>query len=101
VDEATRTVLGQLGGNRRGRLLAAAFDSCLGVARSVARGLHGLWLEITGFFFLVFAGLGALALGRESQAPEANATRLLLTLAFTLMFAWFGLTSFRRARQKR
>jgi hypothetical protein len=91
----------QLVGSRRGRLLAAAFDAGLGFARSAARGLHGLWLEITGFFFLVFAGLGAVALWREAQAPASNSTRLLLTLAFTLMFAWFGVTSFRRARQKR
>ncbi len=101
MDEATRTVLTHLGGRRRGRLLAAAFDAGLGVARSAVRGLHGLWLEVTGFFFLVFAGLGAVALWRESQAPEGNSVRLLFTLAFTLMFAWFGVTSFRRARQKR
>ncbi len=101
VDEATRTVLAQLGGNRRGRLLTAAFNTGVDMARSAARGLHGLWLEITGFFFLVFAALGAVALWRESQAPQANSTRLFLTSAFTLMFAWFGVTSFRRARQKR
>ena len=99
MDEATRTVIGQIGG-RRGRLLTAAFDAGVGVMRSAARGLHGLWLEITGFFFLVFAGLGAIAVWRESQAPEDNSTRLLLTLAFTLMFAWFGVTSFRRARRR-
>ena len=81
-------------------MLAAAFDAGAGFARSAAHGLRGLWLEITGFFFLVFAGLGAIALWRESQAPEGNSTRLLFTLAFTLMFAWFGVTSFRRARRR-
>ncbi len=92
-------VIAHLAGSR-GRLLAAAFDASVGFARSAARGLHGLWLEITGFFFLVFAALGAVALWRESQAPDGNSTRLLLIAAFTLMFAWFGVTSFRRARQR-
>ncbi len=90
----------QLSG-RRGRLFAAALNAGTGIARSAARGLHGLWLEITGFFFLVFAVLGGLALWRESQTPQAGSTRLLLTAAFTLMFAWFGVSSFRRARQRR
>jgi len=93
-------VIAHLGGSRRGRLLAAAFDAGLGFARSAARGLHGLWLEVTGFFFLIFAALGAAALWREWQAPTGSFGRLLLTLAFTLMFAYFGLTSFRRARHK-
>ena len=77
----------QLVGSRRGRLLAAAFDAGTGFVRSAARGLHGLWLEITGFFFLVFAVLGAAALWRESQTPEDNSTRLFLTLAFP-GFVW-------------
>jgi hypothetical protein len=103
MDEATRAATAQLGATRRGRLLTAAFDSSLGVLRSAARSLHSLWLEITGFFFLVFAALGAAACWREYRDYAANDSgleRLVLTLLFTLMFAWFGITSFRRARRK-
>ncbi|MCI0402964.1 MAG: hypothetical protein L0212_05500 [Acidobacteria bacterium] len=103
MDQATRAALAQLGGSRRGRLLTAAADAGLGVLRSAARGLHSLWLEVTGFFFAVFAALGAAASWREYRDYVAAGTgpgRLLLALLFTLMFAWFGITSFRRARQK-
>ncbi|MGH9601536.1 MAG: hypothetical protein ACRD24_04015 [Terriglobales bacterium] len=104
MDETTRALIGQLGGSRRGRLLAAAGNAGLGVLRSAGRVLHGLWLEVTGLFFLMFAALGAAASWREYQALAAAGAgpgRLLLALGFTLMFAWFGITSFRRARQKR
>ena len=103
MNEAARAVIAQLGGSRRGRLLTAIFEGGVGFLRAVVRGIHGLWLEITGFFFLVFATLGAAASWREYReyaATEAGAGRLLLALVFTLMFAWFGITSFRRARQK-
>ncbi|MGH9554234.1 MAG: hypothetical protein ACRD3R_08190 [Terriglobales bacterium] len=103
MNEATRAAITQLGASRRGRLITAAMDAGLGVLRSAARGLHGLWLEVTGFFFLAFAALGAAAAWREYRAYSAEdgeAGRLIFTLAFTLMFAWFGITSFRRARQK-
>ncbi|MGH9601320.1 MAG: hypothetical protein ACRD24_02925, partial [Terriglobales bacterium] len=89
--------------SRRGRLITAALDAGWGVLRAAARGLHGLWLEITGLFFLVFAALGAGASWREYReyaAQSDSVVRLLLALAFTLMFTWFGVTSFRRARQK-
>jgi hypothetical protein len=78
-------------------------DAGVGFLRAAARGLHSLWLEVTGFFFLVFAALGAAAAWREYRAyagADTGPGRLLLALAFTLMFAWFGVTSFRRARQK-
>ena len=103
MDQASRTVIAHLGGSRRGRLLAAAWDAGLGVLRAAMRSLYALWLEITGFFFLVFAALGAAASWHEYQeyaAAGGGLVRLLLAFAFTLMFAWFGITSFRRARQK-
>ncbi|MGH9530951.1 MAG: hypothetical protein ACRD2Q_01060 [Terriglobales bacterium] len=104
MNHATRAAIAQLGGTRRGRLLSAALDAGLGVLRSAARSLHSLWLEITGFFFLAFAVLGAAACWREYRnyaAADVGPERLVVTLLFTLMFAWFGITSFRRARQKR
>jgi hypothetical protein len=103
VDDITRAATAQLGGTRRGRLLTAAFDSSLGVLRSAARSLHSLWLEITGFFFVVFAALGAAACWKEYRdyaATGSGPERLAVTILFTVMFAWFGITSFRRARRK-
>ncbi len=104
MDDITRAALAQLGSSRRGRLLTAALDAGRGVLRSAARSLRSLWLEITGFFFLVFAALGAAACWREYReytAADSGPERLVLTLLFTLMFAWFAITSFRRARKSR
>jgi hypothetical protein len=103
MDEATRAAVSQFGRSRRGRLLTAALDARLGFLRSAGRTLHSLWLEITGFLFLIFAALGTAACWREYRDYTTDGSgleRLVLTLFFTLMFAWFGITSFRRARQK-
>src|SRR5438105_5469925 len=69
----------------------------------VGRVLHQLWLEVTGFVFLVLAGIGSLALYREYvqyQGGKANPSRILAAICFTVMFAWFGVTSFLRTRKK-
>jgi hypothetical protein len=66
--------------------------------------LHQLWLEITGFIFLSFAGVGLVAFVREYTAYHANrgtSGHVALAAAFTLMFAWFGVSSFWRARNRR
>src|SRR6185437_15841736 len=60
-----------------------------------------LWLEVTGFVFLVFAIVGAAALFKEYPAyhsGHAPASRVAAAAGFTLMFGWFGVTSFMRAR---
>jgi len=66
--------------------------------------LHLLWLEITGFVFLAFAGVGFVALFREYAAYHVGKTtpgRVAIALGFSLMFAWFGTSSFWRARKRR
>lgn len=67
--------------------------------------LHQLWLEVTGFTFLVLSGVGALAGLREyAKYQDGRALgpgRLILAACFTISFAWFGLSSFWRARKKR
>ena len=48
-------------------------------ATHVGRVLHQLWLEVTGFVFLVLAAIGSLALFREYsqyQTGKANPTRI-------------------------
>ena len=66
--------------------------------------VHQLWLEITGFVFLVFALAGVFAVVREYRAFHAGAGalgHLALAAGFTTVFGWFGLESFWRARRKR
>ena len=65
---------------------------------------HQLWHEVTGFVFLAFAVVGGAALVREYSAYHAGraaSSRVAAAAGFTLMFAWFGATSFLRARKKR
>jgi len=80
-----------------------------GAVRSAARAtlshfagvLRQLWLEITGFVFLIFAGVGAVALARQYTAYHAgqgSPARVAIAAVFTLAFGWFGLSSFWRAR---
>jgi hypothetical protein len=72
-------------------------------ATHVGRVLHQLWLEVTGFVFLVLAAIGSLALFREYsqyQSGRANLTRIVAAICFTVMFSWFGVTSFLRTRKR-
>ena len=66
--------------------------------------LNQLWLEITGFVFLAFAGVGIVAFFREYSAyhaGRATSGRVAAAAVFSVMFAWFGTTSFWRARKRR
>ncbi|HUK48472.1 MAG TPA: hypothetical protein VLW06_12805 [Terriglobales bacterium] len=66
--------------------------------------LRQLWHEVTGFVFLAFAVVGAVALVREYSAYHAGKTtpsRVAAAAGFTLMFAWFGVSSFARARKRK
>ena len=66
--------------------------------------LRQLWHEVTGFVFLAFAVVGLTALVREYSTYHAGKTapsRLAAAAGFTLMFAWFGISSFARARKRK
>jgi hypothetical protein len=85
------------------RWLAAGFRGLRVTATSFARVLGILWLEVTGFVFLSLALIGGLAFAREYAKFEAGKTssgRVILAICFTLTFAWFGVSSFWRARRK-
>ncbi len=70
---------------------------------SVFRAVHILWLQVTGLFFVVFAFVGGVAFWKEYRSWDAGKIgpeRAALALCFSLMFAWFGLSSFWRAARR-
>lgn len=88
---------------RRSRLLGAAWNGIRTTAVSLGRVLHRIWLEITGVFFLIFAVAGGAASWREYplyRTGHADLLHLLAPLLFSALFAWFGVTSFWRARRR-
>jgi hypothetical protein len=96
-----RVAARQIGRNRR---VSALLQAGRGVVVQFARVLGHLWLEITGFVFLALAGIGGAAVVREYrlyQAGQAASGRVLLAVCFTVVFAWFGASSFWRVRKRR
>ena len=93
-------IIGQAAG--RHPYFRAGWAGVRAVGQAIGRAVRQLWLEITGFFFLIFAVLGGFAVYREYPALESGEgfARLAITLLFTLIFLWFGLTSLWRARRK-
>ena len=70
--------------------------------RATARALRALFLETMGLFFVLFVLIGAVAAWREYQAYAAGRVgfeRAGIALAFTVVFAYFAVTSFLRARK--
>jgi hypothetical protein len=101
IRAAVKVVVNTLERSRTGRALLAGVRAS---ARSFAKVLHQLWLEVTGFTFLAMAGVGAMAGVREyGKYQSGHATgpgRLLLAVCFTVSFTWFGLSSFWRVRRR-
>jgi hypothetical protein len=101
VGIAARLAAERAAKNRWVRALAAGVAA---TAKSFTRVFHVLWLEVTGFLFLVIAVVGALALRHEYskyRAGQATAERLWIPGVFVVLFAYFGVSSFWRARRKR
>ena len=97
---AVRIAAQQAGKNR---WLGAMWRGAKVTAVSFSRVLGILWLEVTGFVFLSLSAIGGLAFAREYakyQAGKTGSGRVILAVAFTLTFAWFGVSSFWRARRK-
>src|SRR5512133_4327240 len=89
------------GRTRQGRLANAVFRGLQVAGKSMLRVLHLLFLEVTGFLFLCIGIIGGFAAWREYlkvQAHTAPQYKFMIALAFTVMFTWFGVTSFWRAR---
>ena len=89
---------------RRSRTYGALANAARATMSRLGAVLHQLWLEITGFVFLAFAVLGWSALAREYSAyhsGKGTPSHLAVAAAFSLVFSWFGISSFRRARNRR
>lgn len=96
-----RIVLDHAGRNRTaGALMNAAKATVLHVGHI----LHLLWLQVTGFIFLGIGVIAGFAFHREYgqyQQGLIGPGRAILAGCVTLMFVWFGLTSFWRAARKK
>jgi hypothetical protein len=98
-------VAGRLAARHAGesRWVTAAWKGLRITATSFGRVLGILWLEVTGFVFLSLAGIGGLAFVREYskfEAGKSSSGRVILAVCFTATFAWFGVSSFWRARRR-
>ncbi len=98
-------ILGQMAGRRarQSRVGGALLSGARAAAATFGRVLHILWLEVTGFVFLAIAAIGGFAAEREYRkyaAGQVGPTRLVTAILFTLLFVWFGITSFWRARKQ-
>ena len=88
---------------KRSRTMRAATRAVSTTARAFGRVLHQLWLEVTGLVFLVMASSGGIAAAHEYTQYHAGRTgigRVVVAIGFTVTFAWFGVNSFWRVRQK-
>ncbi len=88
---------------QRSRWLRGLYAGGRAFLASVLRAAHVLWLQVTGLLFAAFAITGIVASWREYRAWEAGKTgpgRAALALSFGLIFAWFAVSSFWRARRK-
>jgi hypothetical protein len=96
-----RIVLDHAGRNRTaGALISAAKTTVF----HVGHVLHLLWLQVTGFIFLSVGAIAGFAFQREYaqyQQGLMGPGRAILAGCVTLLFAWFGLTSFWRAARKK
>src|ERR1700674_115716 len=93
-----------MGGHvRRTRTFSAMVKAGRATAVHFGRVLRQLCLEVTGFVFLALSAVGAFALAHEwtkYQAVRTNPNRVVLAICFTVMFGWFGFSSFWRVRKK-
>lgn len=85
------------------RGLHALWQGIRAWALHMANVVHQLWLEVTGGVFLAIAAMGAVGIVREYtkyEVGKSTTARIALAVCFTLMFTWFGVSSFWRLRRK-
>jgi len=94
-------ILGQQVG--KNRTVNALWSAARQTGRSFGHIAHLLWLEVVGTLFLAMSMIGGVALSHEYakyQAGRTTAGKLAIIICFTVAFAWYGVSSFWRVRQK-
>ena len=90
-------------GASKNRWLRAGLSAVEATIRSSSRVFHHLFLQMIGVVFCLFA-LGFAArmprVYREHLTGHYGAERVWLLAALTILFAWFGLSSFWRAGRR-
>ncbi|HZZ38851.1 MAG TPA: hypothetical protein VFE06_06955 [Acidobacteriaceae bacterium] len=86
------------GSSRRAARGAGRFGSAL--VRPVAHATGVLTLQISGVFFAIFTLFFMVHAWQAFRVTGAHDRRVLVYAAFALLFAWFTITSFWRARVK-
>lgn len=89
---------------KRTRTYGAVLSSVRTTVSHFAATLRQLWLEVTGFAFLAFATGGLVAVIKEYRAYRVGGIgqgRVAAAAGFTLMFGWFGVSSFYKARKRK
>jgi hypothetical protein len=72
------------------------------VVPGVIRPLRILWNEVIGFVFLVLAAWmvpGTIRSVRQLDTPDGSIFRVLMFIGFGALMAYFGITSFLKARK--
>ena len=88
----------------RNRAVSAAVKAGRAAGSHWGRILHMLWLEVTGFVFLSLAGIFAIAFVRELihyRAGQTTLQRVVLAICVSILFAWFGFSSFWSVRKRK
>src|SRR5437870_5524074 len=80
----------------RQRVLRAGVSGALATADSVRTAGRKLWLEVTGFLFICLAVIGGAEVWRKWNTHETE--ELAVAAVFAVVFLYFGVTSFWRAR---
>jgi len=72
------------------------------VVPGVVRPMRVLWHEVIGFLFIVLAvifGSSAVRMYRLLQTEQISMTRLVASFFLPVLMAYFGITSFLKARK--
>jgi hypothetical protein len=88
---------------KRSRTVRAASSAVAATARAFWKVMHQLWLEVIGVVFLGMAAIGGIESAKEYAkyaAGRAGLRSVVVAICFTVTFAWFGVSSFWRVRQK-
>lgn len=97
--------LGRVSGRtlRRSRVVNAGIAGATTTLKSTGRAVNSLWLQVTGFFFVVFSLVFAGTAWREYQRAlggSAPVWKLWLAAGVAVLFLYFGVTAFWRSRRR-